>query len=371
MVTVIVLLFMFGVFLAYANGANDNFKGVATLFGSKTASYSKALTWASLTTFTGSALALFFASKLIVLFKGQGLVLEEIIALKQFPVAVGLATATTVMLATRFGLPVSTTHALIGALLGAGLFANPAGVNGTNLASKFFAPLIIGPVASIGLTIVLYGLLTHLRQVMGIKLDTCLCVGNKVVATDALTFPRLMAEIGDETYCRESYSGQFLGASVGQTVDGLHYLSAGLVCFARGLNDTPKIAAILMVGQHFSLQISIIAVTCAMVIGGLLHSKKIADTLGNKLTSMNPGQALSANLVTSLLVLCASKYGLPVSTTHVSCGAIMGIGTVTKQARWGMIGQILLAWVTTLPMGTLLGLGAMGLFTLLASHGIL
>ncbi len=69
---------------------------------------------------------------------------------------------------------------------------------------------------------------------------------------------------------------------------------------------------------------------------------------------MNVGQGLTANLVTAFLVLVASRFGLPVSTTHVSCGALFGIGTVTRQARWKTIRTIIAAWVTTLPIAALL-----------------
>ncbi len=64
---------------------------------------------------------------------------------------------------------------------------------------------------------------------------------------------------------------------------------------------------------------------------------------------MNPGQGLTANLVTGLLVVGASLFGMPVSTTHTSCGSLFGIGAVTRQARGKAIGQILMAWVITLP----------------------
>jgi PiT family inorganic phosphate transporter len=76
--------------------------------------------------------------------------------------------------------------------------------------------------------------------------------------------------------------------------------------------------------------------------------------MSNKITRMNPGQGFTANLVTALLVAGASRLGLPVSTTHVSVGALFGIGVVNGTARAKMILTILLAWVTTLPLGAAL-----------------
>jgi PiT family inorganic phosphate transporter len=77
--------------------------------------------------------------------------------------------------------------------------------------------------------------------------------------------------------------------------------------------------------------------------------------MGRKITPMNHGQGLTANLITGIVVVGASRLGLPVSTTHVSCGALFGIGAVTRQAHWATIAKILVAWVTTLPAGAALG----------------
>ncbi|MDC1174925.1 inorganic phosphate transporter [Bacteriovoracaceae bacterium] len=366
-------ILVFGLFLAWANGANDNFKGVATLYGSKTASYKKALIWTTIATILGSMTALFFAQELIIVFKGKGLVPDEVMALKEFPVAVGLGAATTVMLATKFGLPVSTTHALIGALAGAGWIASSAGINFDKLMAKFFLPLIGGPLISFLLVLMIYPLFKFFKKKLGAKENTCLCVGSKVLHTQpgilrtveefrdsvegSVSLPFI--SVGEEAYCRSSYSGRAFGISLGKILDGLHYLSGGLVSFSRGLNDTPKIAALLLLGSRFSLTFSILLVGIFMMVGGIVQSRKIAETMGNKLTEMNPGQAFSANLVTGIMVFGASRVGVPVSTTHVSCGSIFGIGAASKQAHWKVIGQVLLAWVTTLPLGALLGLMAM------------
>ena len=131
-----------GLLLAYANGANDNFKGVATLVGSGTASYRGALLWATVTTALGSVAALVLARGLIEAFQGKGLVPAEVIGDPVFPAAVALAAGLTVLLATRLGFPISTTHALIGALVGAGVVVSPEGVNGTKLANAFLLPLL-------------------------------------------------------------------------------------------------------------------------------------------------------------------------------------------------------------------------------------
>src|ERR1700686_5411786 len=119
----IVILLLAVLALAYANGANDNFKGVATLFGSGTCSFPKALAWAAVATLAGSFLALVLAHGLVDNFKGKGLVPDEVTRQPTFLLAVALGAGLTVLIATFTGMPISTTHALTGALVGAGLSA--------------------------------------------------------------------------------------------------------------------------------------------------------------------------------------------------------------------------------------------------------
>ena len=92
-----------------------------------------------------------------------------------------------------------------------------------------------------------------------------------------------------------------------------------------------------------------------MAAGGWFHSRKVAETMSKNITNLNTGQGLTANLMTALLVLVASRMGVPVSTTHVSCGAIFGIGLVNGEREWSTIARILATWMTTLPLGLTLG----------------
>ena len=93
----------------------------------------------------------------------------------------------------------------------------------------------------------------------------------------------------------------------------------------------------------------------AIAAGGILAVRRVAQTVSYRITGMNDGQAFSANLNAAGLVIFASRLGLPVSTTHVTCGSLFGIGLVNRRARWAMIATILLAWVTTLPVAAALG----------------
>jgi PiT family inorganic phosphate transporter len=139
--------------------------------------------------------------------------------------------------------------------------------------------------------------------------------------------------------------------------DAGHFLSAGAMSFARGLNDTPKIVGLMLILKAFHVEVSLLLVAAAMAIGGLLHSRKVAETVSQRITSMNHSQGLTANLVTSILVITASHSGFPVSTTHVSCGSLFGIGLTTKQADSQVIRHVVMSWVLTLPIAGLLAAG--------------
>jgi PiT family inorganic phosphate transporter len=121
------------------------------------------------------------------------------------------------------------------------------------------------------------------------------------------------------------------------------------------MNDVPKLASVFLIGQVLSPTAAIAGVAAAMLIGGVVQSRKIAETMGTKMTEMNPGQALTANLSTAAIVLFSSKLGVPVSTTHVACGSLFGIGASTGGLRTDMLKKILLAWAFTLPVGGLFG----------------
>jgi len=354
-------------FLAWSNGANDNFKGVATLWGSGTASFKTALIWATASTLVGSLVTVLIAPKIARIFSGKGLLQDAAID-PALLAAIGAAGATTVFLATFLHMPTSTTHALTGALVGAGLMAG-GGINWGLLLSKFAQPLLLSPIIAIAGTAIFYRFFRWGRHRLGLKADSCICVeqesplatplpaGSGAMIVAGIQPAGLTVTLGEE--CAKPDANRLMGVRAQPVVDGLHYLSAGAVCFARAVNDTPKIAALLLAaGAFFEIPPTpsvLVLVAVAMTLGGWLQSRKVAQTMSQKITSLNSGQGLTANLITAGLVLGASRLGLPVSTTHVSCGSIFGIGLATKNGNRSTILQILTAWVTTLPAGLLLG----------------
>ncbi len=358
----IALLLIAGLLVAFANGANDNFKGVATLLGSGTAEYRRALLLATISTLLGSFTAVFLAGELLKKFSGRGLVSDALTTHVDYAAAVAMGAGMAVLIATRAGMPVSTTHGLLGALLGAGLAAGSP-INVARLGSGFILPLLLSPLLALSTTAVAYLLLRSARRRIGVSADTCLCVGNEIVEVVTVGHgvaamqraSELSLQVGDTVTCHQRYRGQVLGLEAGAVLDWMHYGSAGMVCFARGVNDTPKIAALLLLSTHLSDTFSMLLVGVAIAIGGILSGRRVADTMSLRITSMSHSQGFVANLMTGLIVIAASRLGMPVSTTHVSCGSLFGIGTVTRQGDWKMISKIAGAWLLTLPLGASLG----------------
>ena len=358
---ILIFLFIAVLLLTYSNGANDNFKGVATLWGSGTMNYKAALILATIATFVGSMCSYFFAETLIKNFSGKGLVPDEIIHSVNFVLAVALAAGTTVLLATKLGFPISTTHGLVGALVGAGLMAAGAQVDFSKLGKTFFLPLILGPVIAVVLSSLLYLLFRKIRVSSGITEEDCVCVGHKWVpvaqanSNNFTALPVLQTNIDSTQNCRSQYQGKFWGINFQPLINNLHYASAAIVSFARGLNDTPKLISLLLICNFFKLPVNIFILATAMAIGGLLNARKVANTMSKKITKLNHGQGFTANFITGILVIAASKFGLPVSTTHVSVGSIYGIGVINKTADNKEISKIALSWLLTLPVAGLLG----------------
>ncbi|MBI3124030.1 MAG: inorganic phosphate transporter [Ignavibacteriales bacterium] len=360
---VLILLFVAALFLAYSNGANDNFKGVATLFGSGTTNYKKAITWATTTTFLGSVTAIFLAGTLVKNFSGKGLIPDELIQTPAFAVSIAFGAASTVFLASKIGMPISTTHGLVGALLGSGMVAVGTAFNFSKLGNTFLMPLIVSPVIALATSAVVYVIFRKIRIALGVTKETCFCVveecntvspsffNSEAVVLDAEVHQKVV--VGTNQECITKYNGTIFGIGAQTILDYAHYISSGVVSFARGLNDTPKIVGLLLVINTLDIKYGMITAAIAMAIGGLLNARKVGETVSKKITPMDHGQGFTANLITGLLVTTASLHGLPVSTTHVSVGSIFGIGTVTKKANIKVVSNILLSWFLTLPIAAL------------------
>ena len=352
-----IILIGVALFLAFNNGANDNFKGFATVWGSGTLSYRQALMWATLATVAGSLASWLLAETLVQQFSGRGLVPYAIASAPTFILSVAAGAALTVFAATRLGFPISTTHALIGGLVGAGLGQAGSEVNFEKLVSSFFLPLLLSPVLAAGLGIALYKLFANrMGQVATGGEVGCVCVVSADLASPqpayggaalrGMAVPVLL--VADNITC--DAQAPLARVPVSSLKKGLHVASAVTISFARAVNDTPKLAALLIAAKAFNQEVSIVLVGMLMAMGGLVFARKVAETMSQRVTRLDDAQGLIANLVTAAMVLLASKFGLPVSTTHVSVGSIAGVGASAKTLNWPALRHVMRSWVVTLPL---------------------
>lgn len=361
-----IILIGIALFLAFGNGANDNFKGFATVWGCGLLDYRRALVLATLATVAGSLVSLLLAQTLVAQFTGRGLVPDAVAAAPSFMLHAGAGAALTIFAATRAGLPVSTTHALIGGLIGAGL-AEPGGeMRYGALASLFLLPLLMSPLLAAALG-------TLASRAMRLRPDAdCACLiapapdfvaqgdGRLALASTAVSSAPTLV-IAADAQCRRQ-PDLIARLALPDLGDRAHILSAAAICFARGVNDTPKLAALLLAGQIMEAGAAVFAIAAVMAAGGIIYARRVAETMSRRVTRLDNGQGLAANLITALLVLLASKFGLPVSTTHVSVGAIAGVGAAAGTLDRTTVRNIALAWIITLPMAAAVAWLAANLF---------
>ena len=319
------LVLLGALLVAFVNGANDNFKGVATLHGCGALSYRRSLLLGTAATALGGIASLFAAQALVRVFSAKGLVPDAVLD-DSFLAAVALGAAATVLLATRLGFPVSTTHALLGGLAGAGWMAAGSELKLAALGGAFALPLGAGPLVAI------------LLAWVGLR-------GWKLWRARTVRAGTGSRRAGD-------------ARPRSRSLDGLHLLSGGFVSFARGLNDTPKILGLLAGASVVTPVVGVLLITGVMAAGGLLAARRVAQTLARRITPMSPEEGLIGNAATAALVIGASRLGFPVSTTHVSTGSIFGIGANSGGLRWRAAGEIAAAWVITLPLAALLSASA-------------
>jgi inorganic phosphate transporter, PiT family len=360
------VLFLLVLALAFANGTNDVSKAIATLVGSGITNYQTAIVWGTVWTVFGACVSVIVASAMVKTFS-SGLIAPGTATPPTLALAVLTGAMIWVLIASRTSLPVSTTHALMGAIAGAGL----AAFSGDELiwsaiAKKIALPLLLSPPLALTMSVLLHPVL---RRAAARWEGSCLCLlpaSRAFVAIDVKGMTRTLFQTGRTVVAIPSQCDRagLQGITIG--LDSIHWISSGLASFARGVNDAPKIAAIFLLGSALAswpsaqFQIStFVGVALAMGLGSYLGGLRVTKVLAEKVTTMDHTEGLSANLTTSSLVLVSATMGLPVSTTHVSSSAIIGIGVLkgVKAVRWSTVRDMVLAWIVTLPAaGILAGL---------------
>jgi PiT family inorganic phosphate transporter len=275
-----------------------------------------------------------------------------------------------VLLATRTGLPVSTTHAIVGAVAGSAVAAyGLGGIAWSSLVSRVALPLALTPLVALALGRLTSHVMCASNPSAAGHVD-CLCLADDVQLLPAPAMvsssvhhlamaPMFSVATGTTKTCATTSP-----RALQITADHLHWLSSGAVSFARGLNDAPKIVALALAAgaltpQATDLPIAALfaIVSVAMVAGSVAGGRRVTRLLAEGVTPMNHREGLAANGVTTLLVTTGAMFGLPMSTTHVSSGSIIGVGTARDSVAWGTVRSMALAWVVTLPAAALLGAG--------------
>jgi inorganic phosphate transporter, PiT family len=305
---VVALAFLFD----FLNGMHDAANSIATVVSTRVLSPRQAVVWAGFFNFVAAFLFKVSVADTI----GKGLVDPR--AIDTAVVAGALIGASLWdWITIVFGIPVSSSHALIGGLVGAGVAK--AGFSclqyeklKVTFAFIFLSPLI-GLAFGFGLMVAVFWL-----------------------------------------FRRRSPSQVDRFFRVGQL------FSAGLYSLSHGANDAQKtmglIAVLLysngLLGDKFYVPAWVIVTCCAVIgLGTMLGGWKIVNTMGNKVTKLKPVGGFCAETGAGLSILICSYFGIPVSTTHTITGAIVGVGTTQRLSavRWGVAGRIVWAWVLTIP----------------------
>jgi inorganic phosphate transporter, PiT family len=303
----------------FTNGFHDTANVVATSISTRAMSPRLAVGFAALLNFAGAFISLKVAATV-----GSGIVKSS--AITPTIVFAGLIGAIGWNLITwYFGLPSSSSHALIGGLVGSVLAATGSGdVLWKGLLGKVVVPALIAPV------------LAFVTAVVGIM------VVYRVVGA---------LRPGPVTH----------GFKLGQLASG------GLLALAHGTNDAQKTMGVITLALIAHGDISpndfhvpqwvVISAASAIALGTYSGGWRIIKTMGSRIIKMDSAQGFSAQGAGAAVILAASHYGYPLSTTHVISGGVMGAGAAKRLSavRWGVAGNIALAWLLTLPAAAAMG----------------
>jgi PiT family inorganic phosphate transporter len=315
LVAVIILAVAFD----YINGFHDTANAIATSVATRALAPAAAIAMATAFNFIGA-----FAGTAVAKTIGAGLVDEQ--TTTQAVVAAALIGAIAWNLFTwRLGLPSSSSHALIGGLLGATIAAVGTGaVKWDGVVNKVLIPLVTSPVIGFTGAFVLMIILLWLFR----------------------RSPRKPLQSGFRR---------------------LQVFSAGYMAFAHGSNDAQKTMGIITLAlvahgnispNHFYVPDWVVVTSAtAIALGTWIGGWRIIRTMGSRIINMDPAQGFSAQGAGASVILAASHAGYPLSTTHVISGSVMGAGAAKRisAVRWGVAGNIAVAWVLTLPAAALIG----------------
>jgi inorganic phosphate transporter, PiT family len=308
----------------FTNGFHDTANVVATAISTRAVPPRLAVAFAAILNFVGAFISLEVAATV-----AKGIVDADVIT--PTVVFAGLIGAISWNLITwYFGLPSSSSHALIGGVVGATIAASgTAAVNGDGLASKVLIPALIAPVLAFA-----------------------------VAGLAILVAYRMVGRIRPGPVNRGYRLGQLL--------------SGGLLALAHGTNDAQKTMGVITLALVANGNISadhsvptwvVVSSATAIALGTYSGGWRIIRTMGTRIIKMDPAQGFAAQSAGASVILAASHFGYPLSTTHVISGGVMGAGAAKRLSavRWGVAGNIVLAWVLTIPAAGAIGGAVYGL----------
>ena len=395
-----------GFFMAFAIGSNDVANTMGTAVGSRSISIRNAIILAAIFEGLGAFLA---GSQVTESVRGQFFSLSEFDH-NVMPLVLGMLSALMasgiwLILATRYGWPVSTTHSIIGSLLGFALITVPHAID-----FGFFRSVVAVWVLSPAISVVISYLIMQLMINQLFNATDPMAAANRLLPKYFFGIVFLMysvivfhggaslhwvalligggvSALATLVYVR--FQSKWLNSTHHKAFDRIEHvfkvftvLTAGMMAFSHGSNDVANAIGpvstvldalyrpdLLMNGDGIThVPWYLLALGAVGIVSGLaIYGYRIIETVGKKITYLSPSRSFCAQLSTSLIVMTASILGFPVSTTHILVGAIVGVGFARGIAALNVdvVKGIFMSWVITLPSGAVLTMVLYQLLTFL------
>lgn len=397
------LAILFGFFMAWGIGANDVANAMGTSVGSGAITLKQAILIAAVFEFAGA----FLAGGQVTSTIRRGIVDPALLAGTPELLVYGmlsalLAAAVWLLIASMKGWPVSTTHSIVGAIVG--FAAVGLGVDsvswikvGTIVMSWVSSPLLAGIFAFIIYRSVCILILDTANPILNAKRYIPIYMFLVGFMISMVTFLKGLTHVGLDTSFLESMAasaaiglfvtviGIYMQTKVEPHIDEDHELhlsriekifatlmifTACSMAFAHGSNDVANaigpLAAVNavvrsgQVSQESAMPIWILFLGGVGIVAGLMmYGHRVMATIGKKITHLTPTLGFSAELSAATTVVIASATGIPISTTHTLVGAVLGVGLAragSKALDLGIINRIIISWVVTIPVGAILAI---------------
>lgn len=316
----LLLVFLIAVALSFdfLNGRNDAANSIATIVSTRVLSPRYAVAWAAFFNFVAFLVFGLHVANTI----GRGIISADAIS-DQVILGALMGAISWNILTGYLGIPSSSSHALIGGLVGAGVAHMGFHVIVWSGLGKTIGAIVLSPVTGLALSLLLMLLVSW-------------------------AFVRVPPARVDGVFRK------------------VQFISASLYSLGHGGNDAQKTMGIIaaLLAAHGQLPGAFhvpfwVVISCngAMALGTLLGGWRIVRTMGSRITRLSPMQGVCAETAGSITLFMATGLGIPVSTTHTITGSIMGVGAARRVSavRWGVAREIIVAWIVTIPAAALIG----------------